>query len=191
MEAFQYLLISSLSELRNVSSDLSPKQIASFPFAIMTLIICISLYIFVCTYYLRYRKNFDPTSSTYFGEIFAGIGNKEEARLQPVFLLTRRLILVCLLVLVPAIGWLATLCIMTVLQALYLFVNAAVKPFEEKSNNIIDTTNEVFFLLFLLWHFYFNSNGRWNKSAINVFIGVMMFNNLIILFVIFGKFEVV
>ena len=88
---------------------MSTVEKASAPFAVGVLTVLTAFYLFAIAYYFRFRKYFDRNKFSYFGEFFSDLNNAEEARLHPVLLLTRRVLFVGLLVLLPSIGSLAIL----------------------------------------------------------------------------------
>ena len=74
-------------------------------------------------------------------------------------------------------GSIAILSVMTAVQICHMVLLLGMKPYNKRTNNAIEFTNELFFMLFLLWHFYFNSQSRWNRTSISTFMTLMMCNS--------------
>lgn len=50
---------------------------------------------------------------------------------------------------------------MLVIQIPYTVLIIVLRPFGEKSDNIIEVTNEVFYSVIIAWLIYFDSEGKW------------------------------
>ena len=138
-------------------------------------------------YYLKYRRSFQSKPFAYFGELFDDLRNSPESRMHPLVLMTRRILLVCLLVLFASLNSYIILSLMVAIQVLHMILLLGMKPYDTRVTNGIEFTNELFFLFFLVWHFNYNTEAKWTKGAVTAFTGIMMFNNSIVLVLVLSK----
>lgn len=83
-------------------------------------------------------------------EYYADVRTSHWARCYTSLLLTRRLVFVVIVLLVNFISSEFVFSLLLGIQLLYLGVLLMIRPFEEIENNLVELTNEMFFLVFIV-----------------------------------------
>ena len=96
------------------------------------------------------------------------------ARLYCLVFLTRRLIMVFVVVLVPDPLSLYKIPILIVLQTVYLVYSIFKRSFEEWKDQMVEIFNEFVFLILLMLLLQYLSEPDWTDTAENAFIGIIM-----------------
>jgi hypothetical protein len=71
----------------------------------------------------------------------------------------------------------------TILQLIHIFLIVLIRPFEKVKDNIIEIVNEVGFTLLMGGIIHFKEKSIWNRTAISVYIYLMIFPALFIIFI--------
>ena len=166
LETNQFVLISSVSEIY-IFNHLGIKRIISIVIAILILIGWITIILF--TFYLvltqainKYQES--PDNRSKFAQLFTGVSKNKKSRLYVVFVQLRRTIFVILLVTVEPVSSILVISILVGLQLIYLWVLIFIRPFELTKWNIIEITNEIYFLTMLSSLFKYSINRKnWDK----------------------------
>ena len=133
-------------------------------------------------YYDYDLDNFSKTQ-----EFYTGLKPIKATRIYTVFILLRRLVLVVWLIAMSSFDKYAIISFAIIVQVVYLVFMVYSRPFEVVENNIVELTNEVFFtfLLMALWHL--NTEENWKGTATDVYMFVLMGNNIVIAMILFSK----
>ena len=166
----QFVLVSSVSEiyLCNYSGI---KRIISIVIAILILIgwiaiILITFYLVLIQTINKYQES--PDNRSKFAQLFNGVSKNKKSRLYVVFVQIRRAIFVVLLVTVEPVSSILVICILVGLQLIYLGVLIFIRPFELVKWNIIEITNEIYFLTMLASLFKYNSVTSWEGTPTSI-----------------------
>jgi hypothetical protein len=181
MEVYQFLLLSAVSEIYYYQDA----KLYSLFFAFIVVVFCIAFFAAVSLisgYYDYDPKNFSKTQ-----EFYTGLKPVKETRIYTVFILLRRLVLVVWLIAMSSFDKYAVISFAILVQVIYLVFMVYSRPFELLENNIVELTNEVFFtfLLTALWHL--NTKEKWTRIATDVYMFVLMGNNIVIAMILFSK----
>ncbi|CAI2373398.1 unnamed protein product [Moneuplotes crassus] len=182
---FQLLLVCSLSEA--IDSDFSSlSQIVSLIFSYLVLIACISA--IGMSFYIFYSKRefYDPDKYYKLGEFITGIQNSKFARLYPFMSLTRRTLFVGWLIIFSWFDCIYLSIGMLGVQIVYLVALAVIRPFDRLENNLIELVNEVIYTSMLSIMIACNREEEWSGSITSIFCGIILFNSLIITFIMIG-----
>ena len=186
LEAYFFLLLSSFSEHYHWNTSSIPNIISLFIASIWAWIWFIFVALSLISWYTnKNRENLDiyiPLK-----ELYSGIRNTKTSMLYSTFLLTRRLIFVVLLIYGETFSNIILIYPMIALQIAYLVQLLIVRPFKEVKNNIIEITNEWFYLLLILLLTYYNTNDRWKGIMENVYLWIILGNNIIIIVIMICK----
>ena len=186
LQTSQNILISSIIEAKSFDSD-SASSIISLIFAwfmlgAITLLFSISLFFAFTSYW-----NVKETEHSNVGELFAGIKQSRRSKFYTVYLLSRRILYIWLLILFSSLSIPIKIGIMSIIQLSFMLFLMIIRPFIEAKDNIIEIMNEMFFWFFLNWLFIFDSLDKWNSSATSAYISVILWNNLIVSFIVSGN----
>ena len=91
-----------------------------------------------------------------FSEFYTGLKKKRISKLYSIFLLLRRLLLVCLFLYGQSLYFMIHVCCLCSVQFMYLVQIAITRPFEFKHNNLIEIINEVYFWFACMLLLYYN-----------------------------------
>ena len=147
LETNQYVLISSIYEIYrfNVSDY---KRIISFSFAIFMLYLCFGGFIFASWISL---SSYDVSKENHskLGEIFSGLKMQKKWKFYISVLLFRRAIFVVLLIVLSSVQSWILISMLSLIELGYLIFIIIIRPFKSQKDNVIEITNELFFLVLL------------------------------------------
>ena len=186
LETYIFLLLSSFSELYHWNTSNTSNIISLFIASIWAWIWVIFVALSLISWHTnKYRENLDiyiPLK-----ELYSGIRNAKASMLYSTFLLTRRLIFVILLVYGETFSNIILIYPMIILQIAYLVQLLIVRPFKEVKNNIIEITNEWFYLLLILLLSYYNTKERWKSVMENAYLWIILGNSIVIIIIMISK----
>ena len=104
-----------------------------------------------------------------------------------IFLL-RRTAFLAIIFFADELAMIGKVILFVVIQIAYLAYIAVLRPNAGFKENLIDFINEVFYLYFVGFMLYYNSEDRWSDTVTDVYFWIMMSNNFILMFVLFCKF---
>ena len=186
LEANQFMILSSFSELK-LWNTTSASKIISLWIALITSILWLGLILLSFIYWLRIRK-IESTEHYMPLKVFvSGIKDGSKPRLYSTFLLARRAFFVIFLILgssIPSIGIIVPL---MVVQTVYLSLMIIVRPYKSTKDNLLETTNEVFYLVLISLLSYYNSESNWRKSAESTYLFIIIGNSWAIISIMIGR----
>ena len=103
--------------------------------------------------------------------------------------LLRRTVFLAIIFFVDELEMIGKVILFVVIQTAYLAYIAILRPQAEFKENLIDFINEVFYIYFVGFLLYYNSEDRWNDTITDVYFWVMMSNNFILMFVLLCKLK--
>ena len=179
LETYQFFLLWGITEINNF--NLTTRQfISSFVFAVW-LVIWWLAYLGVTMYFIYKTKEEEPRGESKLEEMFNGLKHQRMKRYYMILLLLRRIVFVSLLICATFISPIVLVCLLWAIQIAYFVVIIILRSFIEIKDNIIEITNEVFFLFFLGCLGYFNEESRWKSTITNAYIYMLTANNFAVL----------
>jgi hypothetical protein len=67
---------------------------------------------------------------------------------------------------------------MLVIQIPYTILLIILRPFEEKSDSIIEITNEIFYTVIISWLVYYDAESKWTTIPKSIYMGIIAGNTL-------------
>lgn len=181
MEGYQYLLLSSVSEIYYVQDS----TVFSYLFALLIAAFCIA-FVIITSYATAYY-DYDPEKFSKTQELYAGLKPIKTVRIYSVFILLRRLVLVSWLIGMSSYNKYPIILFAMIVQFSYLLFMFYLRPFEKLEDNIVELTNEVFFTFLLTALSHLNTEEKWTKRATDNYLYVLMGNNIVIAAILLSK----
>jgi len=139
LQSYQFLLLSSVSELYN--SQASIKMIP----AVFIAILWVGVYAFSVSAWIKKFKVDADVDNSKIKELFADLKPKSIPKGFNVFLLTRRILFVTLLICFQWLPKIALMCIFLVLQFGWAVSICIFRPLTNTKDNIVEIYNEILF----------------------------------------------
>ena len=114
----------------------------------------------------------------YFVEIFGGLKDIWRCRSYLLLNFGRRAALITISMVCP-FELIGVIIAFNIVQICYFGMMLWMRPFEAKTNGIIDMSNELFFTILSLLIIHFNEESRWNHVISSVFMWTIFTNALI------------
>ena len=185
----QYLLVSSINEIYQFDTSQSYK-IGSIWDAFVVLIVCILMMLLVsCLSISSYTTSKDYHNKL--GEFFIGMNMTKRSKLYLIISLIRRVIFVSVLVCLTSVSSYVILGILSGIQLIYLICTIAFRPYILVKWNVIEFTNELYYLGLIASLFFLKTEGNWTTAAAYIYIWIITWNVSIITIVIFCNFDLV
>ena len=192
LESLQFLLISTFSEINELRlSTVATKW--SFVISIMMSLFCLLIFIMVAMLWIKARRNIvRPITDSenlnfddwWYGEVFKDTKNRLCWRAYTLCSTIRVILLVSVLIFSTnysdKILNLASSKIyyFIIVQLMYTILICIIRPFDKIESNIILIINETSLFILSCFLIYFNSENRWNNTAVNVFEYFITFNSV-------------
>ena len=186
LEANQFLLISSLSELHEWKAS-NQSKIISLIFAFIGAFVCLWFIWLSVVNWVRHRNTESMDNYIPWKELFSGIKSTSWSKLYSTFLLTRRCLFVVILIFGKSLSNFELICPMIVVQVFYLGNLIIVRPYKQVKNNIIEITNESFYFLLVVLLSYFNTAARWAGVMENIYLAIILANSMTIISIMIGN----
>ena len=183
------MLISSLTEISR--SDTSNKsRLVSFGLAILILWflgtwIIWSIFLSVVSYPSLTRSKI---TSKLCRQCFSDIKDSCQSRLMSVLFFMRRILLWVVVIIFKNTQLTTKLIIFVSIQSLYMLAILIIRPFEKMKNFMLEMINEIFYLLLWCLLFRYNTENNWTNQITQIYLWVMISNNVLFAFISFGKF---
>ena len=189
IEAFLLMIVSSLKELYLVSQLNSSQGFASYFMNLCIIFLWGSFIAIWIWQWLKSRNDSEYSKQYYFNEFFLGTKNNWIWRIYHTLFLTKRVLLVVLVILFEVFPMILKVVIFILIQLSSCATIWFLKPFHELKDNIIEITNEVFFLFFSSLMIYFNTKERWHSWQTLFYINLLLFNIMAISVISMGNFN--
>ena len=189
LQTNQFILVSWISEIYQFNV-FGVKRIISTSIAFLVLISWII--IIVITFLLTLSKDADkfsesPDKRSKFAQLFDGVFCNKKSRMFIWLLQIRRAVFVILLITVGPKSSIIVISLLVGLQLIYLGIMVAIRPYNEVSCNLIEISNELYFLVFLVSLFKYNTAADWEGTPTTAYTWLLSLNPLVGLLVLFGK----
>ncbi|CAI2361785.1 unnamed protein product [Moneuplotes crassus] len=178
IEGFLYVLINSLSEIRENATDI--KEGFSYAVAIVVTVVCLSIPGLMLWHYLRYRNEEEFPKKSKFSEFYSGFKSGWLAKPYHLYFFIRRALSACIIVFLRPAPVLVRLILFDIVQLCGLLYAIIVRPYKHLRNNIMEILNETLFLIFCILITILNKEQDWSSSLANIVLIVIMTNGLII-----------
>ena len=171
LEWNQYILISWVSEIYHFNCS-SAKRIFSIIIAFLVLIVWMAIIVFMI--FLSIFKDANktpeiPVQRSKFAHLFNGVTLNTKSRLFIWLLLIRRAVFVSLLITVEPVSSILVISILAGLQLIYVGLLVFIRPYELAKCNIIEITNEIYFLSYIASLLRFNTASDWEGTPTTVY----------------------
>ena len=120
-------------------------------------------------------------------ELFSGLRCSRASTLYTTVMLSRRAFFVGLLIFGSSFTNTGLVCPMIVIQFAYFLYLVIVRPFKLVKDNLIEITNEWFYLILLGLLSYFNSEDKWNTAVENIYLLLILLNSAVIILIMISK----
>ena len=185
LEANVFLLLSSFSELYHWDTS-SLSKIISIYFAFTWGWICFTIISLSLVNYSIHKDTQNIDNYIPFKEFLTGVKETRMSRLYPTILLLRRFLFIGLLIFGQSLNSFELICPMIIIQLAYLVNLAIVRPYKKVRDNVIEVTNEWFYLVLISLLSHFNSKDRWISAIENIYFGIILSNSMSIIFILIG-----
>lgn len=186
LEAYQILLITSLSEL--VRADFTGiVSVASFVSSLVILAFWLTLCFFSFYMFFSTQKSFDSDIYYKLGEFLAGIKNNKYCRLYSFISLIRRTLMVSWLIIFNYLESFILSYGLLGIQIIYFCIIIILRPFDRVENNLIEIINEIILMIMISFLVIFNMESEWTSLPTNSFLYIILANSMIITVVMIGE----
>ena len=185
VEALQAMFVSSLSELKDFSTVNTAHRL-SLSFAFALLFVWIAVIVLMLVEWMRSSRPDIYKQQSYFVEIFGGLKDIWRCRSYLLLNFGRRAALITISIMCP-FELIGVIIAFNVVQICYFGVMLWMRPFEAKTDGIINMSNELFFTILSLLIIHFNEESRWNQTISNVFMWTIFANFVITSLICFSK----
>ena len=172
LQTNQFILISWVSEIYQFNFY-GTKRIISFIIAFLVfitwiIIIFITILLTLSKDTYEFSESLDKTSK--FAQLFDGMSLNKKSCIFVWLLQIRRTVFIILLITVGPKSSIIAISILVGLQLVYLGLLVAIRPYKEISCNIIEITNEVYFLVILASLLKYNTAADWEGTPTTAYI---------------------
>ena len=168
----QFILVSWVSEIYQFNFS-EVKRIIS---TIITFLILIGwIAIIVITFLFTLSKDIDkfsesPKKRNKFAHLFEGMSPNKKSRLFVWLLQIRRAVFVILLITIEHKSSIIAISLWVGLQLIYIGFLVAIRPYKEVNCNVIELTNELYFMVFLSSLLKYNTAADWEGTPTTAYI---------------------
>jgi len=186
IEVYQYMLISSISELFETSKSSGFIYVDSFPIACIIVAFWVCFLIFAISHYLWVHYHPESIKGT-LRELYNGMKANLGSRLYIILFMVRRIAFVALLLSLEDY-LIFKLVAMLTYQGFYYAYLLRFRPFDDKKASIIDIIGETCFCYYLAYLMHFNKKEDWGEGSTMIMLGIIMMNNMVALVVFSGEY---
>ena len=189
LEMNQFILVSWVSEIYQFNFS-EVKRIIS---TIITFLILIGwIAIIVITFLFTLSKDIDkfsesPKKRNKFAHLFEGMSPNKKSRLFVWLLQIRRAVFVILLITIEHKSSIIAISLWVGLQLIYIGFLVAIRPYKEVNCNVIELTNELYFMVFLSSLLKYNTAADWEGTPTTAYTYLLSSNPFVVLLVILSK----
>ena len=171
LESNQFILIAWVSEMYQFNFN-ETKRKFSIIIAFLILIAWIALIVITILFTLSNSANKLSESQdkrSKFANLFDGLSPNKKSRMFAWLLQIRRAIFVILLIILGPKSSIIVISFLVGLQLIYLLFLASIRPYEVLIWNIIEMTNELYFLVILAFLLKYNTAADWEGTPTTVY----------------------
>ena len=189
LESNQFILIAWVSEMYQFNFNETKRKI-SIIIAFLILIAWIALILITILFAFSNNANKlseSPDKISKFAHLFDGLSPNKKSRLFAWLLQIRRAIFVILLIILGPKSSIIVISFLVGLQLIYLLLLAAIRPYEVVIWNVIEMTNEFYFMVILTFLLKYNTVADWEGTPTTVYIWLLSSNSMVCLLVNISK----
>ena len=205
LESLQFSLISTFSEI-NEFSLLTTATKWSFAISVMMSLFNLLFCIMIAVLWIKASRNKvrSITDSEelklddwWYGEVFKDTKNKLWSRAYTILSAIRVILLVSVLIFSKNYSdkllnlASSKIYFLIIVQLMYTILVWIVRPFDKIDSNIILIINEASFFILSCFLINYNSENRWNITAVNIFEYFVTFNSVVTSCIVIRKFSIV
>ncbi|CAI2376235.1 unnamed protein product [Moneuplotes crassus] len=176
LEAFLLVVVSSLYELYMFTYD----NLLSYIANIVIIFLWGSFFIICLWQWVRSKDENRLSKARHFREFYAGIKPNWRSRVFTAFFLSKRFILISLVVLLERLTMISKVIIFVIIQLLCCGFICFLRPFSELKNNIIEVINEIYFLFCSSVMLFLNKSDDWEDWHTSLYINILLSNIVMI-----------
>ena len=189
LESNQFILIAWVSEIYQFNFTETKRKI-SIIIAFLIFIAWIALILITILFTFskdanKFSESQDQRSK--FAHLFDGLSPNKKSRLFAWLLQIRRAIFVFLLIILGPKSSIIVISLLVGLQLIYLVLLVAIRPYKLVIWNVIETTNEFYFLVIFAFLLKYNTAVDWKGTPITAYTWLMSSNSIMSLLVNIGK----
>ena len=186
IEIFLLMIVSSINELYLASQLDNSKKIASYWMNFLIILFWGAFFgIWVWLWSNSHRDN--KYQKYYLKEFFLGTKNNKRSKFYTTMFLSKRIILVSLVILLERMPMILKVIIFILIQLWSWVTIIYLRPFKDVKNNIIEILNEVYFLLCSSVMIHFNKKSKWSSWQTTLYINILLSNIIAFSILSIGK----
>ena len=183
MNMNQFILVSSISEIYHFNIS-NTKRIISYAIAVIVFVIWIFIIWIIAG--LVYFQEESKERRNKWAQLFEGIIKEKRYKIFIVYLFIRRLAFVALLITLISKSSFIIICVLILLQIVYMSVLIIKRPYVEVKSNMIEIINETYFVTMLISLLFYNSEEKWAGTPTTAYTWMLASNNIINFMIVFS-----
>ena len=183
LQSNQFILIAWVSEIYQFNFNETKRKISIIT-AFLILIAWMALIVITILFIFSQDANKLSESQdkrSKFAHLFNGLSLNKKSRLFAWLIQIRRAIFVFLLIILGPKSSIIVISLLVGLQLIYLLLLAAIRPYEVLIWNIIEMTNELYFLVILAFLLKYNTAADWKGTPTTVYTWLISSNSIVCL----------
>ena len=171
LQSNQFILIAWVSEMYQFNFNETKRKISiiiAFLIFIAWMVLIVITILFIFSQEANKLSESQDKRSK-FANLFDGLSPNKKSRLFAWLIQIRRAIFVILLIILGPKSSIIVISLLVGLQLIYLLLLAAIRPYEVLIWNIIEMTNELYFLVLLAFLLKFNTAADWKGTPTTVY----------------------
>ena len=186
LETYILFLLTDLSEIYYQNKNGVQNVLST----VLSYIILASMIWFILLSFWQWCKSKYPESfrkQKYFRALIDGMKPKWICRSYWFVFLIRRSLFGVVIFFFENTAIIGKISIMVTIQSSLLLYILILRPFESIKDNISDIINEIFYLFYCVFLFYYNTEDRWNDTTTETYFWILMSNNFILILIVLSK----
>jgi hypothetical protein len=179
------LQLSSISEISQFGAG-SASLVISFVLALTFLLVWLALIIITWYCFWKFIKVKMP-KKFFFMELFVGLKDKSQARMHAPLTSLRKLLFVIIIVIIADNSREAIYSLLVIIQVVFWFQVLLIKPFEHKTDNLVEAWKETFVLFSIIFFFACDSEEKWDDGRTKAYLFILLTNILVISTILAGN----
>ena len=183
LQSNQFILIAWVSEMYQFNFNETKRKISiiiAFLIFIAWMVLIVITILFIFSQEANKLSESQDKRSK-FANLFDGLSPNKKSRLFAWLIQIRRAIFVILLIILGPKSSIIVISLLVGLQLIYLLLLAAIRPYEVLIWNIIEMTNELYFLVLLAFLLKFNTAADWKGTPTTVYTWLISSNSIVCL----------
>ena len=171
MQTNQFVIISWVSEIYHFNFSGTKRKISTI-IAFLILIACIAIIVITAILTLSTDSNKiseSPDKRSKFAHLFNGVSLNKKSRLFVWLFQIRRAVFVILLIIIGPKSLIVVICLLVGLQLMYFVFLVAIRPYKVTNCNVVEITNEFYFLIILASLLKYNTAAVWKGAPTTIY----------------------